>query len=339
MPTVTIYDIAHRAKVSPSTVSKVINNYPSIPAATKEKVLKMMDAMGYIPDAGARALSKGTSYNVGVLAFFGTNISPFKHGLFTDILASFQKRMNQSNYDLIFIARNVAGEEGTFYQNCVSRGISGTLLFGDFDDPEIEEVIDSDIPKVAFDYIGDKMTSVYSDNREKMKEMTKHLLSLGHKRIVFVHGEDSGVTRERIAGFKEAILESGLKFTDRMLRENLYTDQESIRVITKNLLRMAAPPTAILYPDDYSCMTGISVIQEAGLSCPGDISCTGFDGLYFGQVYTPSLTTVKQDSEAIGTILAEKLIEAMEKKESRPLERVVVPAKFLPGQSSAAAKN
>lgn len=91
---ITIYDIAIKAGVSPSTVSKVVNNYSSIPEDTKKKVRKAMSELNYIPNTGAKALSKGHSYNVGVLAYLRMDVSPFKHPLFTEILDSFQQEMN-----------------------------------------------------------------------------------------------------------------------------------------------------------------------------------------------------------------------------------------------------
>ena len=336
---VTIYDIAVKAKVSPSTVSKVINDYPSIPEETKAKVNRVMKQMNYIPDAGAKALSKGSSYNIGVLAYFGTNISTFRHALFTEILDSFQQEVNSRNYDLLFVSKNLTGRDGTFYQNCVSRSVAGALLFGDFEDEEMKEVIDSNIPKVAFDYMGDKMTGVYSDNYQKMKKMTKHLLDLGHRKIVFIHGEDSDITKYRVQGFKDAIAEAGIPFSDRMLLETLYTDADSVKNITMNLLRRANPPTAIMYPDDYSAMAGISTIREAGLRCPDDISVTGFDGLPIGQTFSPALTTVKQDTDAIGRLLAQKLIENMDDKENAHPELCEVRATFLPGSSTGPVKS
>ena len=112
---ITIYDIAIKAGVSPSTVSKVVNNYSSIPEDTKKKVRKAISELNYIPNTGAKALSKGHSYNVGVLAYLRMDVSPFKHPLFTEILDSFQQEMNAKNYDLLFVSSNVAGQEGSYY--------------------------------------------------------------------------------------------------------------------------------------------------------------------------------------------------------------------------------
>ena len=93
---VTIYDIAKKCGVSPATVSKVINNYSAIPEVTKEKVRQAMAELNYIPNANAKSLSKGKSRNIGVIAYFGMDITPFKHALFTEILDALQQEMDSS---------------------------------------------------------------------------------------------------------------------------------------------------------------------------------------------------------------------------------------------------
>jgi len=313
---ITIYDIAVKAGVSPSTVSKVMNDYKSIPAETKEKVRKAMAELNYIPNAGAKALSKGHSNNVGILAYFGLSITPFAHPLFVDVLDHFQEEMNEKGYDLLFVSSNVAGKDGSFYHNCISRDVAGALLFGDFSAAELQEVIDSSIPKVAFDYMGDKMSGVYSDNYDKMKALTMHLLENGHTKITFIHGDRSDVTSYRIKGFRDAFAEKGLPFDERFLVGGMYLDAQSIHNLTRNILRRVAPPTAIMYPDDLSAIEGMKVIKEFGLSIPEDISVTGFDGIYVSQLVSPHLTTVKQDASKIGKALASELIRQMDEKDA-----------------------
>ena len=337
MANVTIYDIAKKCKVSPSTVSKVINNYQAIPEKTKKRVLKTMREMNYIPNVGAKSLSKHSSRNIGVLAYFGMNISPFKHALFTDILDSAQSDLNTHGYDLLFISHNVDGKDGTFLENCISRSVAGTVLFGDMSNEEIKEVIDSPIPSVAFDYYGESVTGVCSNNFDQMKELTKHLISLGHKKIVFVHGEESVVSKQRIDGFKAAMAEAGIPLRNDSLVESRYLDFDSVRNITHNILHRINPPTAIMYPDDISAIIGLNVIHEAGLSCPHDISVTGFDGLAVSQLVMPHLPTVKQDTTKIGKALAKALIDIIEKKEKTP-EKIIIRSTLLIGESTGPAK-
>lgn len=335
---VTIYDIALKCGVSPSTVSKVINNYEAIPEETKDKVRKCMKEMNYIPNVSAKSLAKRSSRNVGILAYLGLNISPFKHNLFIDVLDSFQSEMNANNYDLLFVSRNVDGRNGSFYQNCISRDVAGVLLFGDMTAPEMKEIINSSIPKVGFDYMGDQMTGVFSDNHEKMFALTNHLIKLGHKDIVFVHGEYNEITNLRIQGFKSALAQAGIPFKNSMLEESKYLDKESVRNVTSNIVHRVNVPTAIMFPDDISAIQGLGALREAGFSCPKDISITGFDGIQLSQTVSPHLTTIKQDSESIGKMLAQKLITIMQDKKTAP-ESIEIRASLLVGESTAKPKD
>lgn len=337
MANVTIYDIAKKCGCAPSTVSKVINHYSAIPQSTKNRIIKVMKQMNYIPNVGAKSLSKRASRNIGVLAYFGMNISPFRHALFTDILDAAQTYVNAAGYDLLFISHNVDGRDGSFYENCISRAVAGTFLFGDMANPEIQEVANSKIPSVAFDYHGEATTGVSSDNYAEMKALTNHLIGLGHKDIVFVHGEQGFFTQERIRGFKEALEEAGIPIKDDSLVPSRYLDLPSARNITKNIIHRVNPPTAIMYADDRSAMAALQSLREEGLKCPADISITGFDGIDESQIVSPSLTTIKQDTENIGKTLARKLIDLIEKK-SDVTESIVIRASLLIGESTGPVK-
>ena len=335
MRNVTIYDIAKKTKLSPSTISKALNDYPTIPEETKKKIERICKEMGYIPNVSAKSLSKKASRNIGILAYFGLDISPFRMPLFTGILDSFQMEMSEQNYDLLFIGRSVAGREGTFYENCVSRDVAGVLLFGRLDSQEMQEVIASPLPSVGFDYGGDSMTSVTSDNYASAKSLTSHLMKLGHRNIVFLHGEDNYPTRERIRGFLDAFEEAGEEAPRECLVEAKYLDKESVKNITSNLLKRINPPSAILFPDDGSAISALEAIKEAGLNCPNDISICGFDGIDSSQIVSPHLTTVRQDVAKIGKTLARELILALEEGKEYSPRRIEVPSSLLLGQSTA----
>ena len=331
---VTIYDIAKRCGVSPSTVSKVINNYHSIPDDTRKKVLKTMNEMNYIPNSQAKFLSKGSSNNVGILAYFGMDISPFKHTLFTEILDSFQNEMNKNKYDLLFISRIAGGKDESFYKNCVSRNVDGLLLFGDLNCEEMSEVLKSNIPSIGFDYFGENSDGVSTDNFEKTKLLTNHLISLGHRNIVYICGEHSTfVTTDRINGFKAALEEHDIEFKEDMLVSSKYIDTNSVEEITCQLLQRKNRPTAIMYPDDYSAISGIQTLKKLGFNCPNDISITGFDGLAISQMISPRLTTVKQDTVNIGITLAKQLIKTMQTKK-KGNSHIVVPGSIIYGEST-----
>lgn len=330
---ITLYEIAKKCGVSPSTVSKVMNNYDSIPQETKDKVLKAIKEYNYVPNAGARALSKGKSFNVGVLAYFGTDISPFKHGLFTDILDSFQKEMNRHNYDLLFISRNVRGKNETFLKNCIARRVDGVLLFGDTNYIELKEILESSIPSIAFDYGGEKGNSVTSNNKELTQGLIEYLISLGHKRIAFIGGDvESFVNKVRLETYKETLQNHNIPIDENLIITSRYYVTNQIDNIIKKLMKLKNKPTAIMFPDDYTAISGIKVLKDSGFNCPKDISITGFDGIDISHTVTPSLTTAKQDVTIIGETLAKELLRVIHGDNT--IKKVIVKGDIIIGESS-----
>lgn len=333
---VTIYDIAKYCGVSPSTVSKAINNYPSIPLATKQKIFNAMETLNYIPNTSAKYLSKGSSHIIGVLAYFGTEISPLMHPLFAEILDYSQKVMNRNGYDLLFISRNVAGKDETFLKNSISRNVDGVILFGDLSHPEMVEVIESKIPCVAFDYYGTVIPGVVSNNYQAMFQLSEHLIFHGHKNIVFIHGEQNEVTMLRIKAFKEALAKHNITFAEQMLYETKFTDRERIARITEDIVSRRNVPTAIMYSDDFGAIEGIKVLRSLGFDVPRDISVTGFDGIPVAQYASPTITTFKQNTALIGDQLACKLIREIRSKTECPAVGEVM-GELIIGQSTAHA--
>ncbi len=330
---ITVYDIAKYCGVSPSTVSKVMNNYSSIPLETKNKILKAMKELDYVPNAGARTLSKGKSFNVGVLTYFGTNISPFKHSLFSDILDSFQSEMNKKNYDLLFISKNVRGKDASFLKNCLFRRVDGVLLFGDIKNNELQEVLNSDIPSISFDYLGNNSSSVSSNNAEMTIKLVDYLVSLGHKKIAFVGGDtENDVSNIRFEAYKKALIKNKIKVDDNLIIVSRYYETDNIEKTIKNLLELKDKPTAIMFPDDYTAIAAIKILSKFGLSCPDDISITGFDGINVGQMISPSLTTIKQDVKKIGQELAKELLKMLT---NNTLEKkhIIVEGQLIEGES------
>ena len=330
---ITVYDIAKYCGVSPSTVSKVMNNYSSIPLETKNKILKAMKELDYVPNAGARTLSKGKSFNVGVLTYFGTNISPFKHSLFSDILDSFQSEMNKKNYDLLFISKNVRGKDASFLKNCLSRRVDGVLLFGDIKNNELQEVLNSDIPSISFDYLGNNSSSVSSNNAEMTIKLVDYLVSLGHKKIAFVSGDtENDVSNIRFEAYKKALSKNKIKVDDNLIVVSRYYETDNIEKTIKSLLELKEKPTAIMFPDDYTAIAAIKILSKFGLSCPNDISITGFDGINVGQMISPTLTTIKQDVKKIGQELAKELLKMLT---NNTLEKkhIIVEGQLIEGES------
>ena len=128
---------------------------------------------------------------------------------------------------------------------------------------------------------------------------------MGHTKIAYIHGADSSVTRNRLASFHKTLAELNIDIPDEYVKEGVYHNPSETAKITKELLALEDRPTCIIFPDDFSCIGGLNAIKEHKLSVPDDISIVGYDGILLSQVLEPKITTLKQDTKAMGKQAAE----------------------------------
>ena len=312
---VTIRMIAQQCGCSTATVSKALNGAPDVSAETAERIRKTAEEMGYMPNSAARALKTSRSHSFGVLFEDATN-SGLTHEFFSRILNSFKRRSEELGYDICFISDRLGGREISYTEHARYRRCDGVLIAStDFADPGVQELMASGIPTVTVDYIYDNCGSVQSDNLQGIRDLVTHVYELGHRKIAFIHGEDTAVTKIRIAGFFRTCLELGLDTPEEYVVCGMYHDPATSGRLTQQLLELKDPPTCILYPDDISYIGGMNQIEKMGLSIPEDISTAGYDGINISQILRPRLTTLHQDAELMGIRAAEDLARAVVKKE------------------------
>ncbi len=330
---VTIYDIAKKTGYAPATVSKALNDKPDISAKTKEKIHRVAKEMGYSPNSQAIALSTNKTWNVGVLFEDGQH-SGFTHYLFSRVLESIKQEAEFNGYDITFMSKSIAGKDTTYLEHARYRRCDGIIIACiDFKAKEIKELVESEIPVVAIDHIFDTASTVKSDNVDGMRKIVYYLKAQGHKNITYIHGETSYVTEQRIESFIKAN-EDFLDYGKFSLIEGVYYSKSDAYNKTNLLFQKAKEiPSAIVYPDDYSALGGIECILEHGYNIPEDIAVVGFDGIELGEIITPSLTTIKQDTNKMGKIAVQQLVRQIEKPEE---ENVViqVPVKLIERDSS-----
>ena len=309
---VTIYDISKKIGVAPGTVSKALNNYYGVSEETKAKVLAIAKEMGFVPNANARAIKAKYSHNLGILLYLRDKLDLCQF-FFIQILNEFKRISEEKGYDITILSKGNDSSVNAFIKHCRVRQLDGVIIFGDYSSDLVQELINSDIPCVGFDYKGDKMPGVMSDNYEKTKELVSKLIEYGHEKILFITGEDNFITRERQRGYTDAFNEAG---KDRLpcVRAR-YTDANLSGELTKQLYP-DLKPTAIIYPDDFSATGGVNALRQMNLSIPGDVSVAAFDGSVFSEITNPPLTCICQDIEKIGAALAEKLIKMIEEGDS-----------------------
>lgn len=330
---VSMKDISLQCDVSIATVSKALNNRMDISRETKERICRVAKELGYLPNSSARALKTNRTYSIGVLFVDEAN-SGLTHSYFSPVLDSFRRAAEEGGYDITFISNHAGKEEMSYYEHSKYRGVDGVAIACvDFDDSAVIELVNGDIPVLTIDFAFDNRTCVMSDNVSGMRELVHYIVEQGHRKIAYIHGANSSVTRNRVGCFYRTLDELGIEVPDEYVREGVYHDTTSSAEITKELLALADRPTCIIYPDDFSCIGGINVIDSERLSIPNDISVVGYDGQRIARVMDPKITTYKQDTEELGRMAAKKLIEAIEQPKTALIERIVVKGELMQGRS------
>lgn len=326
---VTLKMLAKQCGVSIATVSKALSGAPDISVETAARIQKAAAEMGYIPCAAARSLKTSRSHNIGVIFSDGTS-SGLTHEHFAYILNSFKRRAEELSFDITLISER-PGPWGSDYVNHVRfRNCDGVaVLVADNAAPTAQELVRAGVPVVSLDYHFDNCSCIESDNISGIRELLEYVYSQGHRKIAAIFGDDNAVTRIRMSSFYNTCAKLGLTIPAEYICQGRYHSGETSARATRKLMELPDPPTCILYPDDFSYFGGKRVLEDMGLSVPEDISVAGYDGISVGKVV--SLTTVQQDTDAIGIAAAEELSRAVEEGRGYLPRTLVVPCSLVKG--------
>ena len=184
---VSLKTIAERCGVSTATVSKALNDHKDISEETKNRVKQTAEALGYFPNAAARALKTNRSYNIGVL-FEEEAGRGLTHEYFSGVLNGLKIQAEKLGYDITFINTCFENRKMSYYEHCRYRNFEGVVIVcANFDDPDVIELMNSEIPVVTIDYVHHNCTAVTSNNIQGMEDLVKYIYSQGHRKIAYIH--------------------------------------------------------------------------------------------------------------------------------------------------------
>lgn len=315
--TATIKDVAERARVSPSTVSRVISNSPRISNKTKEKIHAIMDEMGYYPNAIARSLAKNRTGTIGVI-LPTTSEDVFLNPFFPEALRGITKAAASVELDILISTNLDKKGELKVIENFIrSSKVDGIILMSNkLDDECIEYLYSIDFP---FSLIGtpnthmEKINHVDNDNLLAAFELTKHMISIGRKRIAMIAGEESLImTQKRIQGYKKALEEEGLVFDESLIFMGSF-DEKTGREYGKTIASMKDMPDGIIVTDDLVAYGALRSIEELGIKVPADIAMASFNNSILSQYANVPLTSVEINSAELGSKAIELLVDAIDK--------------------------
>jgi LacI family transcriptional regulator, galactose operon repressor len=326
----TIQQLAARSGVSVATVSRALNGSPEVSDVTRERILTLAHELDYTPSAAARTLVSRRSHVVGVVLETGPGHPDLLHPFFQEVLVGLKHGAGARGYDLLLFATdepgNGFGGTHSYLRRAEHHGVDGAVVMGfDGRDAEIVKLTASALPCIAVDAdLGGPRTGyVMSENRDGAAQAVRHLHSLGHERIATVAGP--AATRpgvDRLAGYREEMARLGLELRDEYVLEGDFYDESGYRA-TRALLELAAPPTALFAASDLMAAGALRAAHELVRAVPGDLAIVGFDDIALAGLIQPSLTTIRQDTQALGEAAADGLALMMEDPEAEPTKRLV----------------
>jgi LacI family transcriptional regulator len=289
---VTIRDVAALAGVSVMTVSRVINDAPNVAQAKRDAVRQAIGTLNFVPNAHARGLRREV-VRVGLL--YGNPSTAF---LSEFLLGALEESAATGDQLVLERCGASAASERAALQRLIDGGASGVLLHAPLCDAKsvLDLVRQTGLPAVA---VGPgtplpDIATVWMDNHKAARDLTTHLLSLGHRRIAFIKGHpNQSVSAMRWLGFQSALAEFGVDPASVPVAQGFFSYQSGL-ACAETLLTAAQRPTAIFAANDDMAAATLAVAHRMGLDVPGSLSVAGFDDTPMASTVWPRLTTVHQ---------------------------------------------
>ena len=294
----TIHDVALDANVSPTTVSRYINNRIELPAATAARIDAAIAKLDYRPNLLAKRLSTGRTEAIGLVT------PEIREPFFAELASAVEDEADRHGYTIFMSStRSDRQREIASLNRLHDRHVDGLIMMTNTpDDGTLAALIgrrrnvvliDEDIPGVS-------VPRVFVENALGAYKATRYLIDAGHQRIAYIGGP-AGLysVEERRAGFLKAMAEAGLKVRKEHLAGGSFAP-DFARKATLEFLKTRSPPTAIFGSSDYLAIGIMQGLRQAGISIPGQMSVIGFDDMPLTELFNPPLTAIRQPIEALG---------------------------------------
>ncbi len=337
-------DVARLAGVSKATVSYVINGLSngriSISEETRRRVMKAVEELGYEPDTRARALRSGGTKTIGLV------IPDTRNPHFWDNVSGIEQEVRDAGYHLLLSSLGLENEYGDLiYKDLTGQRIDGLILMGSYIDQSTlaREALDlllkrglavveiSDRPNVDH-----KVDRVVADYSAATVEIMDYLFSLHHRRIGLINGVAMpDLAQDRLRPYRAYLQSAGLPVEEDLLIHCGPTLEDGYQA-ARQLLARPRPPTAIIAINDILAIGALRAAADLGLHVPHDVSLVGFDDIFSANYLVPRLTTVTKDAFRLGQE-AVRLVLARIKDPSRPLQKMICPARVILRESTGPA--
>ena len=332
---VRLKDIAQDLGLSVVTISKVLRNHPDIAEETRERVLKRVKELDYQPNLMARSLVTGRSYLIGLV------VPGLMHPFFAEVARSLSSVIGQHGYSLVLSSSEENPElETREIQQLTARRLDALVIATSGMDKTAFErlnkhgipyvLIDREIPGLAANFVGVNDEAVG-------RTATEHLIREGRRRIAHIRGRDNSTGSGRFEGYRQALLRSGLDYSENLVVARPSVDVDSVRLgaeAMRILLRRRPRPDAVFAYNDPLAIGAMDAILGAGLRIPEDIAIIGCGNLHYNSSLRVPLSSIDQRSSEIGQRTADILLQAISAKTKPQPVSVILDSALVVRESS-----
>ncbi|KAA9027465.1 catabolite control protein A [Niallia endozanthoxylica] len=311
---ITIYDVAREANVSMATVSRVVNGNPNVKPTTRKKVMEVIDRLGYRPNAVARGLASKKTTTVGVI------IPDISNVFFAELARGIEDIATMYKYNIILSNSDQNKDKELHLLNTMlGKQVDGLVFMsGNITKEHVDEFEKSPVPIVLAGSIEEteKIPSVNINHEQAVFDAVSTFIEKGHKHIGFVIGpfHDPINSNKKLAGYKRALSEAGIEYSEDLIAEGDYTYDSGIEAFEK-LLEAQNRPTAIMVGSDEMALGVVHGAEDKGFVIPEDFEVITSDNTRLSLMVRPQLTTIVQPLYDIGAVAMRLLTKLMNKEE------------------------
>ncbi len=309
---ITIYEIAKAAGVGIGTVSRVLNNHPSVTPETRQRVKDVVKRLRYQPHTYARRLARNQSETISAIIPFFTNY------FFVEILRGVQEEITNLGYDLTLFGVNDINQLESKIGRALQKGrVDGILFFSmRLPDKIVPRLREAGIPIVLVDSYYPKFDSISVANTDGAYDATSYLISLGYRRIGMINAlEVSQPAYDRLQGYRRALESNGIAYSEDLLKtgsnnkEDGFNREAGHEAMMKFIKMGAEMPRAFFVSSDIQAIGAIAALSDNGIRVPEDVSIIGFDDIELAS--HTGLTTMRQPMYRMGQMAVERLAARM----------------------------
>ena len=302
--TVTIQDVAKTAGVSVSTVSRVLNGRVDVASETQDRILSVIDDLGYTTNLAARSMRSQKKNLVGLI------MPDIAYPFAIEVMKGVNRAIAESEFDLLVYTTGDVRKSGrAFHEQKYVSLLTNSISDGVVIVAPVAGEFNIDAPIVSIDPLASNPNypAVHATNYQGAVEAMEYLLDLGHKRIGYISGRvELESSNRRLMGYRASLEKAGIPLDEELIASGDYTTETGVSG-ARNLLALENPPTAIFASNDQMAMGVFQVAEELGIRIPDDLSVVGFDNIpeskYMG------LTTVDQFISEMGFVATQMLIK------------------------------